>query len=45
MEEDVLPIRAEDKAEALAGIVPLNFGLDGPGAALFVVGKHVLFNP
>ena len=31
VEEHVLPVRAQHEAEALAGIVPLHLGLDGPG--------------
>ena len=43
VEEHVLAVRAEHEAEALAGIVPLDLGLDRPVAALiFDIRRHFL---
>ena len=45
VEEDILAIRPKDETEALAAIVPLDFGFDGRSAALVIFGKHVLSYP
>jgi hypothetical protein len=42
MEEHILPVRAQNEAEALPGIVPLHLGLGRPGATLVIaVREHV----
>jgi hypothetical protein len=45
VEKHVLAIWPEDKPEALAAVIPLDFRFNGRSATLIILGKHVLSYP
>jgi hypothetical protein len=45
VEKYVLAIWPEDKPEALAAVIPLDFRFNGRSATLIILGKHVLSYP